>query len=372
MDEKSNAQITITMLISIIAMFLVADFFNKDRVYSELEMRLLTGRPDFTKEKFLQGQFSSEYENYITDQFPGRDKLVGIKTRTDILLGKREIGGAYIGKDGYLIEQHLPEEYPAELEDQKIELLLKLVDEWDADVMLVPTADNILVDKMPSNAAYYDEEKFLNKVKESVGSQNYIDVYSVLKEHCNEDIYYRTDHHWNALGTYYGYQAWKNATQSFKFPYDPSNMTTVSQNFRGSLYSKVPVVRTRDEIKIFPATTFRKVSVTYDFDKTTGSLYEESYLEGKNQYAYFLDDNHAFVEINTNYRNGKKLFIIKDSFANSFIPLLQPHYETIYAVDLRYYNGKLEPLMKNCSGDDNMDVLVLYNCTQFLEDFKYY
>jgi len=372
MNEKKNALFTIGILAGIILIFTIVDFFNKDRIYSEMEMRLLAEKPEFSREELLFGEFTGEYENYITDQFPGRDKLVGIKTRVDIFLGKKEVGGTYIGEDGYLIEKHLPEDYTAELEDEKLELLVRLVEKWDAKVMLVPTADNIISGKMPAYADYYDESIFLEKTKNAVGEKNYIDVYNVLKEHNDEYIYYRTDHHWTSLGAYYGYQAWTLGTNSFRFPYNPNKMTTVSDDFRGTLYSKVPVVDTTDEIKIFPATTFREVSVTYDFDRTASSVYEDKYLSGKNQYGYFLDDNHAFVEIETDYHNGKTLFVIKDSYANSFIPLLQPHYETIYVVDLRYYNGLLFKLMDDCEPRGGMDVLVLYNCAQFLDDFKYY
>lgn len=372
MNEKKNALFTIGILAGIILIFAAADFFNKDRVYSELEMRLLAEKPDFSRQNVLFGDFTEEYEKYITDQFPGRDKLVGIKIRADIFLGKKEIGGAYIGNDDYLIEQHLPKDYTEEMEDEKLALLDGLVEKWDAKVMLIPTADNILRDKMPSYADYYREEAFLEKVKAHVGEKNYIDVYTVLQEHSDEDIYYRTDHHWTSLGAYYGYLAWTKGTSSFRFPYDPDKMTTVSDSFQGTLYSKVPVVNTKDEIKIFPATTFREVGVTYDFDRSTSSLYEDSYLEEKNQYGYFLDDNHALIKIETGYHNGRTLFVIKDSYANCFVPLLQPHYETIYVVDLRYYNGLLNNLMDECEPRGGMDVLVVYNCIQFLEDFQYY
>ena len=85
-----------------------------------------------------------------------------------------------------------------------------------------------------------------------------------------------------------------------------------------------------------------------------------------------MDDNHAFVEIDTSYRNGKTLFVIKDSYANSLIPLLTPHYEKIYMVDLRYYNGRLYDFMEKYQPENGMDVLVLYNCIHFLEEFQYY
>jgi hypothetical protein len=335
-------------------------------------MRLLAERPEPDRESVLHGEYMEQYEDYITDQFPGRDKLVEIKTRMDILFGKKEIGGAYIGKDGYLFEQHLPEAYTENTEEEKLVLLEKLVETWDADVMLVPTADNVLSSKMPDNAVYYDEEQLLEKVRQRIGDRHFVDVYSLLLEHADEDIYYKTDHHWTSLGAYYGYVAWAQETYHYQVPYDVNNMTTVSDSFQGTLYSKIPVVDTKDSIKIFPETMQRPVTVTYDMSKTTDTMYESSYLDGKNQYGYFLDDNHAFVEIDTDYHTGKSLFIIKDSYANSLIPLLQPHYDKIYVVDLRYYNGRLFKLMEQYGDKEEMDVLVLYNCIHFLEDFKYY
>ena len=77
------------------------------------------------------------------------------------------------------------------------------------------------------------------------------------------------------------------------------------------------------------------------------------------------------VEIDTDYHNGKVLFVIKDSYANCFVPLLIPHYEKIYVLDLRYYNGKLFEFMEKYEPGEGMDVLILYNCIHFLEEFVY-
>lgn len=37
-------------------------------------------------------------------------------------------------------------------------------------------------------------------------------------------------------------------------------------------------------------------------------------------------------------QNGKKLLVIKDSYGNSFVPFLLPHYEEIYVIDPRFYD----------------------------------
>ena len=183
---------------------------------------------------------------------------------------------------------------------------------------------------------------------------------------------YRTDHHWTSLGAYYGFLAWADSVGRFPYPYDVNGMKTVSENFQGTLQSRINVDWTKDSIQYFPETEKKAVSVTYDFADTADSLYAPDYLDTKNQYGFFLNDNHAFIEIHTGYNPGKTLFVIKDSYANSLIPLLTAHYENIYVVDLRYFNGKLFQLMEQYEPEQGMDVLVLYDCIHFLEDFKYY
>lgn len=372
MNEKRNAIFTIAFLASIILIFTVVDFFHGDRVFSETENRVLASRPKFSAQELFFGSYTSDYEKYVTDQFVSRDKWISIKTLTDMALQKKAISGVYLAGDNYLIEQHLPQDYTAELEEKRLELLERLVQEWDATVMLVPTADNILSDKLPGNALYYDQTDLLERVADLVGEERYVDAYTALKNHSQEEIYYRTDHHWTTLGAYYGYQAWAETVEIKPYRYNPDNLVTVSESFLGTLHSKINLNRRPDQIQYFPETVKQPTQVTYDFGRKTDTLYEESYLETKNQYGFFLDDNHAIVEIATPYHNGKTLFVLKDSYANCFVPLLIQHYEKIYMLDLRYYNGRLFQLMEELEPEEGMDVLVLYNCSHFLEEFAYY
>ena len=88
-------------------------------------------------------------------------------------------------------------------------------------------------------------------------------------------------------------------------------------------------------------------------------------LKEKNQYGFFLNDNHAFIEIHTGYNPGKTLFVIKDSYANSLIPFLIPYYREIVVVDPRYYYDDIEKVMKK---DNITSVLFLYNGNTFVKD----
>lgn len=370
MGEKANAIFTIAILTGIILLFTAADFLNRDRTFSETENRLLARKPEFSQEELWSGAYTAAMENYLTDQFVSRDKWIAVKTMTDIVLQRKELNGVYLGRDGYLIEQHLPKEYPQELIEERLVLLEKLVEKWDARVMLVPTADNILADKLPDDAPYFDQRAFLEKVEETAGAEHYVDVYTALKAHMGEEIYYRTDHHWTSLGAFYGYRAWAEAAGKEPYPYRAEEMETVAEDFLGTLHSRVNVGWRRDSICYFPETEEVPVEVTYDRKTKADSLYEFSYLKTKNQYGFFLDDNHALVEIEM--QNGKEdmLFVIKDSYANCLIPLLTPHYGRICVLDLRYYNGRLTELLENY-GEEDMEVLILYNCVHFLEDFVY-
>ena len=371
MNEKRNAMLTIGILFAIILVFTASDFLNKDRTFSEEENRTLAARPEFSVDEVLYGEYIGEYETYAWDQFVSRDKWMEIRTRLDIWMQKKAINGVYLGEDDYLIQVHNPSDYSESQEKSRIASLKKVVNKWDALVMLVPSADNILTDKLPAYSTYYDEKTFLEKVRNAIGEEHYVDVYTMLAEHAEEDIYYRTDPRWTSLGARYGLKAWEETVHR-RYPYMEDGLVTVSKNFRGVLCDQIDQSPTKDRISYYRETKRYPVKVTYDGETVTDSLYEEKYLETADQYSFFLDGDHGFVEIDTGWKNGKTLFVIKDSYANAMLPMMVNYYEKIYAVDLDHYTGKLFELMEACEPEEGMDVLVLYNCEHFLESFMYY
>ena len=372
-NEKLHAGMTVALLALVLLVFTAADLLKADRLFSETENRVLAQKPKLSLEGILSGSYEKEYEAYATDQFIHRDTWVMLKTRMDILLERKAIKGVYLAEDGSLIEQHLPQNYDQAMADKRVGLLRELTERYPQTlVMLAPTADNIQSYKLPPYAVSYDQRQLVSQVKEAVGEERVIDLFPILEEHREEPVYYRTDHHWTTLGAYYASLEWARKVGYPPRSYDPKDLQTVSDTFLGTLHSRINLPMEADKIQIFPRTNNRKVKITYDFAKEDDSYYVPSYLEGKNQYGYFLDDNHAFIEIETAYAaNGKELFIIKDSYANSLIPILAPHYEKIYVLDLRYYNGSLFSLMEQYVTHSRVSVLVVYNCIHFLEDFSY-
>ncbi len=387
--KKINAIITLLLLGGILFGLAVADICTPDRLFSEYENRILSAKPKFSLEKLFDGSYTKDYETYVTDQFVGRDNWIYVKTVTDVLLGKKEINGVYLAEEGMLIEKHEKEDINPETVEQRLMLLQRLT-QWQEEkgtgtlrIMLVPTADNILTDKLPDYAPYYPQQEFLEQVKEAAGSYM-IDVTNTLKEHREEPIYYGTDHHWTTRGAYYGYLVWAAAMNMTPTSY---NVQTVATDFLGTLHSKTHWATAPDTIEAYIPAVLQETAdntasrsgmqVYYDFSEDAkDSLYEARHLETKNKYGYFLDDNHPFIRIETGTQReeakGRQLFVIKDSYANCFIPFLTEHYETIYVLDLRYYRAPLFSLLEEYGAKGDMDILVLYNVIHFIEEFQYY
>ena len=384
--KKVSAVITLLLLGGLILGLSVADFFTKDRMYSEYENRMLAKKPQFSLQALFSGSFAEDYEAYITDQFTGRDNWIFIKTMTDVALGKKEVNGVYLAKDGTLIQKHALEDIDVAEVEKKLVLLKELFN-WQEDrqdignfyVMTVPTSDNILTEKLPDYAPIYSQSDYIAQIKETVGEEYVINVQETLNAHREEKIYYGTDHHWTTLGAYYGYLEWAATLGVEPVDYE---VDVVSTNFLGTMHSQARVPVEPDTIEAYIPQVLRgdagnAMQVYYDLsEESHDTLYEAKYLDTKNQYGYFLDDNHPFIEINTGVTDeeakGKTLFILKDSYANCFVPFLTEHYETIYVMDLRYFRGKLFPFMEEYAAEGNMDILVLYNVIHFIEEFQYY
>lgn len=344
----------------------------EEKTYSEAEKRELQTLPKATKKTIKNGKFQKKYENYLSDQFPGRDDWVRVQTDLSKLFGKKESNGVYFGRDHYLLERYEDEDFEAERMKQNIEALADFVHraEKNADVkvMMVPTKTWVLRDKLPAFAPTYDEQSFYDALESQLGEQAQevlVPVKEVLEAHCDEEIYYRTDHHWTTLGAWYGYGAYVEATGGEpETVFEKRNFELACSDFYGTTYAKVNQAKQADDIYIYEPKA--ALQVVYNMgEKTTESLYEPEHLDTKDQYRVFTGGNQAVLEITGGVQNGKTLLVIKDSFANCMIPFLAEDFEKVVVVDLRQLNVGCDALMELFAPTD---VLVLYNSAQFVQD----
>lgn len=123
-----------------------------------------------------------------------------------------------------------------------------------------------------------------------------VDLCTPLNAHRDEDLYYRTDHHWTSLGAYYGYTALMDAMGLEAEPLDQSGKTTVSDSFYGTLFSRSGVRWVApDQIDRYISGDGVEVTSYPEGSPVEGSLYVDRFLQEKDQYSSFLGGEPAPV-----------------------------------------------------------------------------
>lgn len=362
-----NMRLTFVFL-GIVVVFAFMNLIVRDRDFSENENRKLAQRPAFSMAALTDGSYFSELTTYYSDQFFARDGWISLRLREDQLLGRKESGGVYLGKDGYLLGK------PETPDEAALVRTAAAITDFAAEhtgvtmrMMLVPDAAAVLSDKLPKNAPVRDQLADIAAVETQLGDAiQCLPLADALQAHAGEGIYYKTDHHWTSLGAYYAFSA-AAADMGIADPVSDYQVYTVSDRFQGTLSSKSGSRSSRDVIQVYvPQGTDTQYYVNYpDTQTKSSSLYVSACLEAKDQYTVFFGGNHPVVEIHTTNGNGKSLLVFKDSYANCFMQFLTPYYEHIIMVDPRYYYDDVETMF-NTYGIT--DVLFLYSADTFLKD----
>ena len=346
---------------------------SHQRTYSPVEKRELQTRPEISITKVLDGRFQKKYESYLRDQFPGRDHWVSFQTDMELFMGKNEIHNVYIGKNHYLLEHYTEKEFDPQQISKNLQALEKFVGKAkqnaDVHVMMVPTKSWILREKLPAFAPHYKEQKFYDALQQKLEKEDVlISVEPVLDAHKEEEIFYRTDHHWTTLGAWYAYEQYTKAVGGdLQRAQGKKKFRCISKDFYGTTYAKINYARQADKIEIYEPED--KLRVVYNMgEKKTKTLYDVSFLKTADQYSVFTGGNQAVLEITGGIKNGKTLLLIKDSFANSILPFLAEDYEKLVVVDLRQLNVSGDRLLEMFSPTD---ILILYNSAQFAQDKEF-
>ena len=346
---------------------------SHQRTYSPVEKRELQTRPEISITKVLDGRFQKKYESYLRDQFPGRDHWVSFQTDMELFMGKNEIHNVYIGKNHYLLEHYTEKEFDPQQISKNLQALEKFVGKAkqnaDVHVMMVPTKSWKLREKLPAFAPHYKEQKFYDALQQKLEKEDVlISVEPVLDAHKEEEIYYRTDHHWTTLGAWYAYEQYTKAVGGdLQRAQGKKKFRCISKDFYGTTYAKINYARQADKIEIYEPAD--KLRVVYNMgEKKTKTLYDVSFLKTADQYSVFTGGNQAVLEITGGIKNGKTLLLIKDSFANSILPFLAEDSEKLVVVDLRQLNVSGDRLLEMFSPTD---ILILYNSAQFAQDKEF-
>lgn len=352
----------------------VLDLVTPDRAYSELENTTLSQRPGLSSVS-ADGlnKFFTAYTKYVKDQVAGRDNWVALQSTVETkVMQKEQSGGILLGKQ----QMMFPRTYG--LVSSETRTLPKNTAALEAlcqrypgkvNVMLVPAASAIYPENVPAGAPLLDEGCYLDSLSDAVQAAGgrFVDVRDPLRSHKDEYLYYRTDHHWTSLGAYYAYSQLCEALGLT--PFDPAAHTALTRDgFYGTHYSKartwnaVPDTITYYELQN-ALTIWNVTGPGQPTEGTTTGLYDLDKLEVYDKYAMFLHGNNGLSRVEGDGEG--KILVIKDSYANSFVPYLTANYAAIDVVDFRNYNYGLDQLI---AANDYDQILVLYSYASFTTD----
>lgn len=388
--EKKNIfrEYPLTVLVSaFMVLMLLGYIFGPQHEFSDVENRYLQLRPAISLAGLKDGSFMENFDTYTDEQIPLRSMLVKVKTLVDTVVLKGENHGIAKGKEGYLFDKSTDDLSTFE---QNLSIIDKFIKNSDRKVYVAfaPTSVAVNADRLPLGMPVLDEQQMDEDVRliMSVNSNAiYVNLYDAMMNHKDEDIYYRTDHHWKVRGAYYAYEklceAMSDAPQIKAVNLDEIAAHSAN-DFYGTFYAKYQAPGIKgDTIEYIDVP-----NVEYETtDGTYNSIYDESKLEIYDKYAMFMYGNfgRATVKMDgasdgeasddgTDTRSSqdeKVLVIFKDSYANSLIPFLTYHYDRIEIADLRYLGGSAQELLQEYP---EADVLMLYNYSFLNEDKHFY
>lgn len=360
---EQGAFLAIFLLLCLLA-FALVNALARDREYSPAENRKLAQLPKFSLSALTDGSYFAAWEDYLADQFVGRDTWITLNLQASRLLGAKEAGGVYLCADDYLMEP------PAAPDEEALKRNLDAINAFAARhenlqhcMSVVPNAACVMAEKLPANAPVRDQRQDIQDIAARVQGVSFLNVTDALAQHADEAIYYRTDHHWTSLGAYYAFSDMA-AGLGIEQPSEEYDVFPVTDSFEGTLASKSGCHAVTDVIELYVPKTDIEYYVTVD-GKRTATMYDREKLEEKDQYAVFLGGNDARVDITTTAETGRTLLIFKDSYANCFLQFLLPYYDRIILLDARYYYGDADSVI---SREGVTDVLFLYNANTFLTD----
>jgi len=359
--NRGFAIVIITLWLSIT----VFNWLTPFREFSEAENRMLRTFPQYTSRRVLEGYYQQELNDYTSDQFLGREYWVKAYGWINYSLGVREINGIYFGQDA-MYKHYFPEN--EEISQANAQGLANFVTDTGIPtfLMLVPSSSTVMSDRLPALAQSWDEYSYIQQFYDSLDERiQCIDICPILKDHRNEYIFYRTDHHWTSYGAFLAYNELAPAMSLEVHTAEQFYITTVSDSFRGTYDSATLLdIYPDDIIEVFQHGVAASLNVLGAQPARYGSIYFDEYLSTKDKYSYLLGPLQSVVKIETTSQNNRKLLIFKDSYAHCLTPMLLADFSEILLVDLRYYSAASSYL-------EDLDVasydqaLFLYSCDVF-------
>lgn len=337
---KHINKITAVLMLLFISFVLVFTVTKEKGKESFHENRELAQRPGFSPEELYDGSFAKQLNTFITDHFAGRSYWISAKSRLESQLSESIINGVYIA-DGRLLDAEISKRPSFE---KSISEINRYMESSSGAVyfVAVPTSSGIYDEYLPEYLLSSPENLQISHLYESLDSNiRKIDAYNILKMLKDNYIYYRNDTKWTSYGAYCVYRTVIQKLGFLPTAYDKYTIDHVISDFRGNLYNRTLYKDTNpDIIDIYSYPSGAEVisSTSYDNEGRAREklLYDKSMLKSNYKYRVYLGEEVPLIKIKTSVNNERKLLVIKDSYADCFIPFLTQHYSEIAVFSPEY------------------------------------
>lgn len=434
MNKNTSKKIGLIIIITFYIVMLVLITFFKRTKFSTFEGRNTKKFPEVSITNLLSGKFASEFSDWFNDTVPYRDALLSFYTKfrkykgieTEVRLVKNKnldnFEDMMVNNDdieNVSTESNVIKENNRFTKD-KNEIVYNDID--DADLNMISGGaifygkgkniramysrskfkesdktyaesineyarkykdKNIYVMMVPTQVAYYcpvQYKKYAENAKGLIDNMlpyfdnevKVVDVYNALKEHTDEDIFLRTDHHWAPLGGYYAAEEFSHiAGVDFK-TLDNFEKKEI-EKFVGTLYKFTGEQVLADNPETFTYYVPKGVEYTtlqmyYKLDESgepvshsnfkIDEFFHENLAKPQTAYLVFMGGDTNTTYVKTNNNTGRNLIIFKDSFGNVVPSNLFYSFDSVVVVDYRYFIDDLDEFMNNC---DITDILFINN-----------
>lgn len=341
---------------------------------SEQENRMLQARPQCSVQSYFSGEYFRQWEAYLSDHVPGRASFLQLAekleqavadprglTSAQIVETTADMGGQQEVKQKQellILEDRLLELYrydPAACDDY-VQALHTYADWLPEQIqfyhMLVPM--RVAFEEPQYRQLSDDQQQTIQQVYEQLDSRiQTVDVYSKLEAHQDEEIYFRTDHHWTALGAYYGAQALAEPAQ-IELPALEQYKAHTMTGYIGQLglnHLTPQLEQHREEIVYYLRPGYRNQATMYYYEDGQKKSFQApmintNFNKGQADYGIFISGDYPYTVVEGDAKNGRVLAVVKDSYGNALVPWLAAGYERIVAIDPRTCQENLGELLE--------------------------
>lgn len=362
--------IILAIIVFCLAALITESLVKQGKNYSVTANRNSSFFPEFSLSRFTSGDFAEDLERSVAYLI-----LDNSNTVRNLFIGKRaegqtEYNGVYIGKNNRLYLK------PADENEEKLSLALNTLNHIASDfsitkkaAIIVPDACYIIPEDLPEIHNVPEQSNQISGIYSELKTNGYecIDVCRLFKKaEDRQSLYFKTDHHWtvraaeltlNGLAEKWGLDTKVSANAFY----------TLSNTFRGSLSEKTGIFDPSDKLEICLPDNSTGLYVVENFDTATQTttLFDKSMLTTDTPYKVFLGGDCSQLTVKSVNDNKMNLLLIKDSFADCFIPLLTPYFGKITVIDPELFRGDITEIIKT---ENFTHLLVLYNLNGLLQD----